>query len=105
VLGIPLDGLGIINIKDQDLLQEIKGGMLGGWGQTAMVNVAQNIVPYISQQKAADIITEQIFNNKLSSTAQRDQYRQWLSKGLFKPGHQDILNSFDRLRKINEEYQ
>lgn len=105
VLGIPLDGLGIINIKDQDLLQEIKGGMLGGWGQTAMVNVAQNIVPYISQQKAADIITEQIFNNKLSSTAQRDQYRQWLSKGLFKPGHQDILDSFDRLRKINEEYQ
>jgi hypothetical protein len=69
VLGIPLDGLGIINIKDQDLLQEIKGGMLGGWGQTAMVNVAQNIVPYISQQKAADIITEQIFNDKLSSTA------------------------------------
>lgn len=47
VMGIPLDGLGIINIKDQDLLQEIKGGMLGGWGQTGMVTVAQSSAPYI----------------------------------------------------------
>jgi len=60
VLGIPLDGLGIVNIKDQDLLQEIKGGMLGGWGQTGTVTIAQSIAPYIKQHKALDIAVEAI---------------------------------------------
>lgn len=78
VLGIPLDGLGIINIKDQDLLQEIKGGMLGGWGQTGMVTVAQSTAPYIKERRALDIAVEQLQNNKLAATAQKQQYKSWL---------------------------
>jgi len=58
VLGIPLDGLGIINIKDKDLLAEIKGGMLGGWGHTAMMNTIREVAPYIRQQAANDIVLE-----------------------------------------------
>lgn len=104
VLGIPLDGLGIINIKDQDLLQEIKGGMLGGWGQTGMVTVAQNTAPYISQRRAIEIAVEQLQNNKLSATAQKNQYRDWLRKGLLNPSQNDMKNVFQRLREQNSKY-
>lgn len=105
VMGIPLDGLGIINIKDQDLLQEIKGGMLGGWGQTGMVTVAQSSAPYIRQSKALDIAVEQLQNNKLAATAQKNQYRDWLRRGLFSPGKNDMKQAFQRLREQNSKYE
>ena len=105
VLGIPLDGLGIINIKDQDLLQEIKGGMLGGWGQTGTVTVAKATIPYLTQHKAIDIAIEAIQNNKLASTAQRNQYRDWLRRGLLNPSEGQIKHAFQMLREQNDKYE
>ena len=102
VLGIPLDGLGIINIKDKDLLAEIKGGMLGGWGHTAMMNTIREVAPYIRQQAANDIVLEQIFRDKFANLSDFQQYSNWISKGLFKPGYNEVLRSFDRLREINK---
>ena len=104
VLGIPLDGLGLIDIKDKELLAEIKGGMLGGWGHTATVNVLREAPAYIRQQRANEIVLEQMQLNKLESQANFKQYKQWLKKGLFNPGYNDVLTAFDRLRSINEDY-
>jgi len=104
VMGIPLDGLGIINIKDQDLLQEIKGGMLGGWGQTATVSVVQSTLPYVRQKSALSAAVEQIYADKLSSTAKMKQYKYWLQKGLMKPTQNDMNVAFNMLRKTNDDY-
>jgi len=105
VMGIPLDGLGIINIKDQDLLQEIKGGMLGGWGQTATVSVVQSTLPYVRQKSALSAAVEQIYADKLSSTAMMKQYKYWLQKGLMKPTQNDMNVAFNMLRKTNDDYE
>lgn len=102
VLGIPLDGLGIINIKDRDLLAEIKGGMLGGWGHTAFINTIREVAPYIRKQAANDLVLEQIYRDKFANLSDFNQYKNWISKGLFKPGYNDVLNSFDRLREFSK---
>lgn len=94
MLGIPLDGLGVINIKDQDLLQEIKGGMLGGWGQTAVITTASSTIPYIQRKNAIDIAAEQILTDKLSSTAQRKQYANWLKNGILNPNKNQVREAF-----------
>ena len=102
VLGIPADGLGLVDIKDKDLLAEIKGGMLGGWGHTATINTIQSAVPYIREQRANDIVLQQVYADKMASQADFKQYTNWLKKGLFNPGYSEVLNSFDRMREINE---
>lgn len=105
ILGIPLDSLGLIDIKDKDLLQEIKGGMLGGWGQTFMVNTLRETVPYIRSQRANEIILQQIYADKLASQSNFKQYKNWVSKGLFKAGYNDVLGAISRLREINENHK
>lgn len=102
VLGIPADGLGLVDIKDKQLLAEIKGGMLGGWGHTATINTIQSAVPYIREQRANDIVLQQIYADKMASQADFKQYTNWLKKGLFNPGYSEVLNSFERMREINE---
>lgn len=103
VLGIPLDGLGLIDIKDKQVLAEIKGGMLGGWGHTAAINVVENTIPYVREQRANDIVLQQLYSDKLASQADFKQYTKWLEKGLFKPGYNEVISSFDRMRQINEK--
>lgn len=103
ILGIPLDALGLIDIKDQDLLQEIKGGMLGGWGHTATVTALQEGFPYIVDRNADSIALESLYNSKLESQAKLKQYRSWLDGGLFQPGHQQILRSIDAFEDINNK--
>lgn len=105
VLGIPLDGLGLVDLKDKDLLTEIKGGMIGGWGHTAAINVIENTVPYIREQRANEIVLEQVYADKLASQYDFNQFKNWLNKGLFKPGYGEVLNSIDRLREINNSHK
>lgn len=102
VLGIPADGLGLIDIKDKQVLAEIKGGMLGGWGHTATINTIQSTVPYIREQRANDIVLQQLYADKMASQADFKQYTNWLKGGLFNPGYSEVLDSFERMREINE---
>ena len=101
MLGIPLDGLGLIDIKDRNILAEIKGGMIGGWGHTAMINTIENAVPYIREKRADELVLENVYSDKLASQYDLKQFKNWLGKGLFKPGYGEVLNSIDRLREIN----
>lgn len=105
ILGIPLNSIGLVDIKDKDLIQEIKGGMMGGWGHTAMINVLRESVPFIRQQKANEIVLQQVYADKLTSQANFKQYRNWVEKGLFRAGHNDVLAAFERLEQINENYK
>ena len=63
MLGMPLEGW--MSKADQDMLQEIKGGMIGGFGHTATIQVLQNTVPFIKQRSADKIIAENILLSKL----------------------------------------
>lgn len=105
VLGIPLDSLGLVDLKDKQMLQEIKGGMIGGWGHTALVTTLQSAVPYVRQQAANELILEHLFKEKLQSQANFKQYTNWLQKGLFSPKQSDVLDSINRLRKLNDDYK
>jgi len=58
MLGIPLDGLGIMTLKDQELLQNIKGGMLGGLQHTGSMVVATNAAPYLQEKTANEILLQ-----------------------------------------------
>lgn len=105
ILGIPLDGIGVVDLKDRQLLAEIKGGMLGGWGHTTMVNVLQSTVPYIREKRANEIALQSFYADKVESFAKYNQYSNWVKRGLFNPGYNDVLSSIGRLREINENYK
>lgn len=105
ILGIPLDGLGIIRLKDKELLQEIKGGMLGGWGHTATVNVLQNVVPYMREQSANEIAIEAALSQKAESLYKFNQYTNFAKKGLFAPSYRNVVDAFERLKTLNESYK
>lgn len=101
VLGIPLDALGILQIKDQDRLAEIKGGILGGLGHTARMSVAQASAPYISEMRADKwLINNHIVDQADASDTLR-RYVQYASKGWFKAGYNAMSRALDHLEQIN----
>ena len=113
ILGIPLDGLGLINIRDKGLLQDIKGGMLGGLQHTGSMYVLKNTLPYIAERKANDLVAETLFTKKLASLSDLKQYTNWLSRGLLTNKYRvhdgivsgDMVDAFARLRQMNEDHK
>lgn len=101
VLGIPLDALGILQIKDQDRLAEIKGGILGGLGHTARMSVAQASAPYISEMRADKWLMNNHIVDQADASDTLRRYVQYASKGWFKAGYNSMSRALDHLEQIN----
>lgn len=101
VLGIPLDALGILQIKDQDRLAEIKGGILGGLGRTARMSVAQASAPYISEMRADKWLMNNHIVDQADASDTLRRYVQYASKGWFKAGYNAMSRALDHLEQIN----
>jgi len=57
----------ILPPSDREILKEIKGGMLLGGLQTAVVNTASNYAPYSSEMSARDAIVNTVLADKAST--------------------------------------
>jgi hypothetical protein len=102
VLGIPLDAIGILKIKDQDRLAEIKGGIIGGLGHTARMSVAQASAPYISEMRADKWLMNNHIVDQADASDTLRRYVQYASKGWFKAGYNAMSRALDHLEQINE---
>ena len=103
VLGIPLDALGMLQIKDQDRLAEIKGGILGGLGHTARMSVAQASAPYISEMRADKWLMNNHIVDQADASDTLRRYVQYASKGWFSAGYNAMSRAFDHLEQINND--
>ena len=101
VLGIPLDALGMLQIKDQDRLAEIKGGILGGLGHTARMSVAQASAPYISEMRADKWLMNNYIVDQADASDTLRRYVQYASKGWFSAGYNAMSRALDHLEQIN----
>lgn len=101
VLGIPLDALGILQIKDQDRLAEIKGGIIGGLGHTARMSVAQASAPYISEMRADKWLMNNHIVDQADASDTLRRYVQYASKGWFSAGYNAMSRALDHLEQIN----
>ena len=101
VLGIPLDALGMLQIKDQDRLAEIKGGILGGLGHTARMSVAQASAPYISEMRADKWLMNNHIVDQADASDTLRRYVQYASKGWFSAGYNAMSRALDHLEQIN----
>lgn len=104
VLGIPLDALGILQIKDQDRLAEIKGGILGGLGHTARMSVAQASAPYISEMRADKWLMNNHIVDQADASDTLRRYVQYASKGWFSAGYNAMSRALDHLEQINNNH-
>lgn len=101
VLGIPLDALGMLQIKDQDRLAEIKGGIIGGLGRTARMSVAQASAPYISEMRADKWLMNNHIVDQADASDTLRRYVQYASKGWFSAGYNAMSRALDHLEQIN----
>lgn len=101
VLGIPLDALGMLQIKDQDRLAEIKGGILGGLGHAARMSVAQASAPYISEMRADKWLMNNHIVDQADASDTLRRYVQYASKGWFSAGYNAMSRALDHLEQIN----
>lgn len=101
VLGIPLDALGMLQIKDQDRLAEIKGGIIGGLGHTAHMSVAQASAPYISEMRADKWLMNNHIVDQADASDTLRRYVQYASKGWFSAGYNAMSRALDHLEQIN----
>lgn len=101
VLGIPLDALGMLQIKDQDRLAEIKGGIIGGLGHTARMSVAQASAPYISEMRADKWLMNNHIIDQADASDTLRRYVQYASKGWFSAGYNAMSRALDHLEQIN----
>lgn len=109
MLGMPLEGW--MSKADQDMLQEIKGGMIGGFGHTATIQVLQNTVPFIKQRSADKIIAENILLSKLGDIDyinKAQMYSKYAKTGIvssfFKRTNSNFMQeTFDTIRKLNKQ--
>ena len=101
ILGIPLDALGMLQIKDQDRLAEIKGGIIGGLGHTARMSVAQASAPYISEMRADKWLMNNHIVDQADASDTLRRYVQYASKGWFSAGYNAMSRALDHLEQIN----
>lgn len=101
VLGIPFDALGILQIKDQDRLAEIKGGIIGGLGHTARISVVQASAPYISEMRADKWLMNNYIVDQADASDTLRRYVQYASKGWFSAGYNAMSRALDHLEQIN----
>lgn len=104
VLGIPLDALGMLQIKDQDRLAEIKGGIIGGLGHTALMSVAQASAPYISEMRADKWLMNNHIVDQADASDTLRRYVQYASKGWFSAGYNAMSRALDHLEQINNNH-
>ena len=104
VLGIPLDALGMLQIKDQDRLAEIKGGILGGLGHTSLMSVAQASAPYISEMRADKWLMNNHIVDQADASDTLRRYVQYASKGWFSAGYNAMSRALDHLEQINNNH-
>lgn len=100
---IPLDGLGLTTIADQDRLAEIKGGMLAS-NPTSITNVVSNTLPYVREMKADDVIINNMIAEKTKALDLLSKNKAYLRKGLTAPGYNDFMNAFDKIEEYNNQH-
>ena len=101
LLGMPFEGL--LSETDRKTLQEMKGGLILGGLQTSIVNVAQSIAPYRAEQKATTAIANAILLDKAVKLDNYNKAKIYAEASKSSSAYQNILNAFDRLRKMNED--
>ena len=101
LLGMPFEGL--LSETDRKTLQEMKGGLILGGLQTSIVNVAQSVAPYRAEQKATTAIANAILLDKAVKLDNYNKAKIYAEASKSSSAYQNILNAFDRLRKMNED--
>lgn len=101
ILGMPFEGL--MSESDRKTLQEIKGGLLVGGLQTAIVNVAQDIAPYTGEQSANTAIVNSVLLQKAEKIDKLNKARIYAEASKSSSAYQNILQAFDRLGKLNRD--
>lgn len=105
ILGIPMDGLGLISLKDQDLLADIKGGMLGGFQHVGTMNLLQNIRPYKQEINAVDAITKNLISTKTEARDLFNKNMLYAKGGFFAADKNRFDVAFDLLRSYNRQHR
>lgn len=101
LLGMPFEG--VMSEKDREVLKEIKGGFILGGLQTAIVNTAQSIAPFVSEQKATSAIVNNVLKDKAAKVDRLNKARIYAEAAKSQSSYQNILNGFDRLRQTNKD--
>ncbi len=100
LLGMPLEGL--MSDSDRKILQEIKGGFLLGGLQTGMVNVSSSIYPYVKEQKANNVIANNVLIDKAAKIDKLKKSALYSESAKSSSAYQNIIDGFARLRQENE---
>lgn len=102
LLGMPFEGF--MSENDRRILQEIKGGMLLGGLQTAIVNSSRDLAPFISEQKAENAIINTVLIDKATKIDNLNKAKIYAEAAKSSSAYNNMLRSFDRLRQVNNDY-
>lgn len=100
ILGMPFEG--VMSESDRRALQEIKGGMIMGGLQTAIVNTASSISPYRKEQKATTAILNSVLLDKATKVDTFNKAKVYSEMAKSSSSYQSILDKFDTLQKMNQ---
>lgn len=93
----------ILPPSDRETLKEIKGGMLLGGLQTAIVNTASTYAPYSSKMSARDAIVNTVLADKASAVDALNKARVYAEASKTSSSFKHIKDAFNVLREKNED--
>ena len=101
ILGMPF---GLVPQEDEDLLNEIKGGMLMGmFSHGTAINILSNVAPYIKEQKANQFFVENFLNNKFDTLTRFKKSIAYAEKSKDNVAYNAVLDAFERFNQINNK--
>ena len=93
----------ILPLSDRETLKEIKGGMLLGGLQTAIVNTASQYAPYSSEMSARDAIVNTVLAEKASAVDALNKGKIYAEASKSSSSFKHIKDAFNVLREKNED--
>ena len=99
ILGIPF---GLVPDSDKDLLQNIKGGMLGGGGQVMVQSVISNTRPFIKEMSANQVIAKNVLAQKAARIDDIERGANYAKFVKSADGYNTLLQQVDQLKKNND---
>lgn len=100
IAGIPL-GLELVN--DPELIENIKGGMLGGLFQTGATQIAPSTIATIQQAKLGKYVLNNVMAEKAARTDAYEKAKLYAKHATSPRTAAMILQQFDQLAEINEK--
>lgn len=100
LLGMPFEGL--LSETDRKTLQEMKGGLILGGLQTAIINTSTSIAPFIKERRATNVVGNAILLNKAAKIDKLKKGRLYAGASNSAASYSNILNAFDRLKAMNK---